>query len=314
MHVLQRLHGSDGWALPQLRRRIAAPSASVAANVNYRHAYHAGNFADVVKHLALVSLLTHLKKKDKGFRVIDTHAGRGLYDLSGDEAARTGEAAQGIARLRALAPHDGFPDVLKIYLDVAQSAGEGRYPGSPLIAARLLRPQDRLIAIEKHKDEYAVLSATLSPYGYAKAEQADGYARLAALLPPPERRGLVLIDPPYEATDEFARAGAAMVASLRRFATGIYLIWFPVKSKSEADRFCGEIVAAGAAKALRIDTEIDAKACLKEKIGDKELLARAGIIVVNPPFGFADEMTAVFSNIETPLAAHTELTWLVGES
>jgi 23S rRNA (adenine2030-N6)-methyltransferase len=282
--------------------------------VNYRHAYHAGNFADVVKHLALVALLAHLKKKDKGFRVIDTHAGRGLYDLAGDEATRTGEAAQGIARLRALIPHDGFPESLKTYLDVVQNSGEGRYPGSPLIAARLLRPQDRLIAVEKHAEEFAVLSSVLSPYRAAKVEQADGYARLAALLPPPERRGLVLIDPPYEAPDEFARVGAAMAAALRRFATGVYLIWFPVKSKSEADRFCGEIVAAGAVKALRIDTEVEAKAYFNEEVGDKERLGRAGLIIVNPPFGFADEMRAAFSIIATPLAARTEIAWLVGES
>jgi 23S rRNA (adenine2030-N6)-methyltransferase len=177
-----------------------------------------------------------------------------------------------------------------------------------LIAARLLRPQDRLIAIEKHAEEFAVLSSVLSPYRTAKAEQADGYARLAALLPPPERRGLVLIDPPYEAPDEFARVGAAVGGALRRFATGIYLIWFPVKSKSEVDRFCGEIVAAGAAKALRIDTEVEAK------VGDKERLARAGIIVVNPPYGFVDEMNTAFSIVATLLAARTELAWLAGES
>src|ERR1700722_1013555 len=110
MHLLQRLHGCDERALSQLRRGIAAAATQVVSHVNYRHAYHAGNFADVVKHLALVALLSHLKKKDKPFRVIDTHAGRGLYDLESDEAARTGEAAQGIARLRGLVVHDGFPD------------------------------------------------------------------------------------------------------------------------------------------------------------------------------------------------------------
>jgi 23S rRNA (adenine2030-N6)-methyltransferase len=304
MHVLQRLHGSNGRTLSQLRGRIAAPPAQVAPNVNYRHAYHAGNFADVVKHLALVALIAHLKKKDKAFRVIDTHAGRGLYDLSGDEAKRTGEAAQGIARLRALIPHGGYPDSLKTYLGAAQSAGEMRYPGSPLIAARLMRPQDRLIAIEKRAEEFAVLAATLSPYRTANAEQADGYARLAALLPPPERRGLVLIDPPYDAVDEFARVGAAVGAALRRFATGIYLIWFPVKSKSEADRFCGEILAAGAVKALRIDAEIEAKTA------DKDRLARAGLIVVNPPYGFDEEMRAVLSIVAPALGARTQLDWL----
>jgi 23S rRNA (adenine2030-N6)-methyltransferase len=313
MHLLQCLHGRDERPLSQLRRRVAPSTAPVAQEMNYRHAYHAGNFADVVKHLALVALLTHLRKKDKGFRVIDTHAGRGLYDLAGDEAARTGEAAQGIARLRSLVPHDGYPDALKTYLDLVQGVGDGRYPGSPLIAARLLRLQDRLIAIEKHKDEFAVLSATLSPYRNAKTEEGDGYARLAALLPPPERRGLVLIDPPYEAPDEFACVGAAVGSALRRFATGIYLIWFPVKSKSEADRFCGEILAAGATRALRIDTEVSAKNSSMEKIGDRNRLARAGLIVVNPPFGFAEEMRAAFSIIAIPLAAHTEIAWLAGE-
>ena len=306
MHFLQRLHGSDGRPLPQLRRRTVAPSPPAAPHVNYRHAFHAGNFADVVKHLALVALLAHLKKKDKPFRVIDTHAGRGLYDLAGDEAARTGEAAEGIARLRALGPADGFPPTLKTYLDLVHGVGEGRYPGSPLIAARLLRPQDRLIAIEKHVAECAALAAVLAPYRHAKTEEADGYARLAALLPPPERRGLVLIDPPYEAPDEFARVGAALAAAFRRFATGIYLVWFPVKSNSEADRFCGEVLAAGAVKALRIDAAIDAKT------GDKERLARAGLIVVNPPFGFADEMAAVFSSVAKPLAARTDISWLAG--
>ena len=279
--------------------------------MNYRHAYHAGNFADVVKHLALVALLAHLKKKDKGFRVIDTHAGRGLYDLSGDEASRTGEAAHGIARLQPIIPHDGFPDALKIYLDVVQSAGEGRYPGSPLIAARLLRPQDRLIAIETHKDEFAVLSSVLSPYRTVKTEQGDGYARLAALLPPPERRGLVLIDPPYEAPDEFARVGAAFGGALRRFANGIYLIWFPVKSKSEADRFCGEIVAAGATKALRIDTEIEARIHVLGKVADKDRLARAGLIVVNPPFGFEEEMHNALAIVASSLEARTEFSGLI---
>ena len=272
--------------------------------MNYRHAYHAGNFADVVKHLALVAVLAHLKKKDKPFRVIDTHAGRGLYDLASDQAARTGEAAHGIARLLALSPHDGFPDALKTYLDLVHSTGEGRYPGSPLIAARLMRAQDRLIAIEKHAEEFAVLSSVLLSFRTAKTEQADGYARLAALLPPPERRGLVLIDPPYEATNEFARVGTAVSAALRRFATGICLVWFPIKSKSEAERFCGEILAAGATRALRIATEIDAKT------GDKDRLARAGLIVVNPPYGFEEEMRNALAIVAPSLEARTEFSGL----
>jgi 23S rRNA (adenine2030-N6)-methyltransferase len=306
MHLLRGLHEGDERAVPQLRRRIVAPSAPRDARVNYRHAYHAGNFADVVKHMALVALLEHLKKKDKPFRVIDTHAGRGIYDLSGDEAVRTGEAGEGIARLRALGS-DHLPPRLAKYLDLIGKQGDTCYPGSPLIAAQLLRPQDKLTAIEKHPEEFAALAAALAPFRNAKVVEADGYARLAVLLPPPERRGLVLIDPPYEAEDEFARAGAALAAALRRFATGIYLVWFPVKSKSEADRFCGEILATGAQRLLRIDIEV------APKNGEKERLARAGLAIVNPPYGFEAEMRAVLSIIIPALGARYEIVRLAGE-
>ncbi len=163
--------------------------------MNYRHAFHAGNFADVVKHLALVSILAHLRRKPAAFAAIDTHAGRGLYELGGSEAQRSGEAASGIARLLDMA--DG-PQTLGLYLDLVRGLGAERYPGSPLIAAKLLREQDRLVAVEKHPEDLRALAAGLAPFRKARAVEGDGYARLAALLPPPERRGLILIDPPYE--------------------------------------------------------------------------------------------------------------------
>ncbi|MDE3116860.1 MAG: 23S rRNA (adenine(2030)-N(6))-methyltransferase RlmJ, partial [Pseudomonadota bacterium] len=225
--------------------------------MNYRHAYHAGNFADVAKHLALVAALRHLKKKEKPFVVLDTHGGRGRYDLSA-EAARTGEAAAGIGRLLPLAGEDNLPEILKTYLDLVAQEGAGHYPGSPLLAVRLLRPQDRLVAIEKHPEEAAALQAVLAPFGNARAIEGDGYGRLAALLPPKERRGLVLIDPPYEAPDEFERAAAALKAAYRRFATGIYMLWFPIKFPAAADAFCGEALAGGIAKALRVDITVAA--------------------------------------------------------
>jgi 23S rRNA (adenine2030-N6)-methyltransferase len=253
--------------------------------VNYRHAYHAGNFADVVKHVALVAVLLHLEKKDKPFRVIDTHAGRGLYALRGNEAARTEEAQAGIARLIGLDTAQAPPS-LAAYLDCVRAEGEGLYPGSPRLAARLLRMQDRLVAIEKHPDEEAALARSLTPFPNAKAVCADGYERLPALLPPPERRGLVLIDPPYEAPDEFAKAGDLLVSAHRRFATGIYLLWFPVKSASEADALCGEIVTRGIGSAMRVDIAIDAEQ-------PDARLSSAGLLVVNPPYGFGDEMRAV---------------------
>jgi len=261
--------------------------------VNYRHAYHAGNFADVVKHIALVAILRHLKNKDKPFRVIDTHAGRGLYDLNGEESARTAEARQGICRLADLDPAS-LPASLAAYLQCVRAEGEGIYPGSPRIAARLLRTQDRIVAIEKHPAEEAMLARSLAPFVNAKAICADGCERLGALLPPPERRALILIDPPYEAPDEFARMGALLVRAYRRFATGIYLLWFPIKSRADADALCGEVLTHGVERVLRIDVDVG-----RETDGR---LSVAGLLIVNPPFGFEEEMRAVAQVIAPRLA------------
>ena len=273
--------------------------------MNYRHAFHAGNFADVVKHLALVSILTSLRKKPAAFAVVDTHAGRGLYDLKSDEAVRGGEAASGIERLR---DQDGGPETLRLYLDLVRGVGEGRYPGSPLIAAKLLREQDRLVAIEKHREDFRVLAATLAPLRRARAVEADGYARLNALLPPQERRGLILIDPPFEAADEFADAARAVGGALKRFATGIVVVWFPIKSATAADAFCGEVLAFGPAKALRLDIAVDAPS---------GRLGAAGLLVINPPFGFAQDMAATLATVTPRLGrekpAGFEILTLAGE-
>jgi 23S rRNA (adenine2030-N6)-methyltransferase len=252
--------------------------------VNYRHAYHAGNFADVVKHIALVAVLLHLKKKDKPFRVIDSHAGRGLYDLGSEQAERTGEAEQGIRRLRDM-DTAALPAAFAAYLDCVRAEGEGIYPGSPRIAARLLRVQDRLIAIERHPDEAAALAMSLAPFAGAKAVCANGYERLPVLLPPPERRSLVLIDPPYEAPDEFERAGDLLVRAHRRFATGIFLLWFPIKSKGDANALVGEVLTHGIDRVLCVDTRLAGVA--------EGRLTAAGLLVVNPPFGFDEEMRSV---------------------
>jgi 23S rRNA (adenine2030-N6)-methyltransferase len=267
--------------------------------MNYRHAFHAGNFADVVKHLALVTGLGHLGRKEAGFAVIDTHGGRGAYDLAGSEAARTGEAAEGIGRLANLT---GGPAALATYRELA---GGAIYPGSPLLAAKLLRPQDRLVAIEKHPDDASALRQTLQPYAKARVEEADGYKRLAALVPPPERRGLILIDPPYEAPDEFRMAAQAVSAAYRRFATGIYLIWFPIKSASEANAFCGEVLALGAAKVLRLDVE-------KRDVPDGKLAA-AGLLVINPPWLFEADMRAALDIVLLQLDCEARFAWLAGE-
>lgn len=274
--------------------------------MNYRHAYHAGNFADVVKHVALVGALLHLRKKETPFAVVDTHAGRGAYDLAGGEAARTREADAGIARLGVL-PTKGLPLFLTEYMHLAR--GEARYPGSPLIAARLLRPQDRLVAFEKHPEEAAALVVTLRPFAKARVIAGDGYAQLAALLPPLERRGLVLIDPPYESETDFADAAGAVAGVMKRFATGVVLVWFPIKSKAEADAFCGEALASGVTKALRIDIAVDVPAR-----DAKERLSAAGLLVINPPYEFDTEMRSALAAVAPLLQASTDIRWLLGET
>jgi 23S rRNA (adenine2030-N6)-methyltransferase len=245
--------------------------------MNYRHGYHAGNFADVIKHVALVAILQHLRKKDSAFAMIDTHAGRGLYDLRDSPSRATGEAEGGIARLAGLAAEGA----LGTYLDLVSECGAQRYPGSPLIAAKLLRPQDRLTAIEKHPEEAAVLKDVLAPFHNATTEAADGYVRLIRLLPPPSRRGLILIDPPFEATDEYEVLARTLAAAVRKFATGIYEVWYPIKSQGAADAFIGEALAGGIAKALTVEIALTPSS---------DRMTRAGLLVVNPPYGFTEQM------------------------
>ena len=269
--------------------------------MNYRHGYHAGNFADVVKHVALVAILTYLKRKDTGFSVIDSHAGRGLYDLAGVEALRTGEAQNGIARLLDLTGN--MPDALATYLSLVKEGGDNAYPGSPLIAAKLLRPQDRLTAIEKHPEEFAALKQALAPFQNADAENADGYARALKLLPPPSRRGLLLVDPPFESPDEFSALAQAVREAMRKFATGIVLAWYPIKSQAEVDAFLGEVLAGGIAKAMTVDIRITAP---------EGKLDRAGLLVVNPPYGFEAQMQAAARSIGPRLAGEITFRWIAG--
>lgn len=268
--------------------------------MNYRHGYHAGNFADVVKHIGLIAILQHLKRKDTAFSVVDSHAGRGLYDLSAAEAGRTGEAEAGIGRLLDLSGE--MPEALATYLTLAKQK-QGWYPGSPVIAAQLLRAQDRLTAIEKHPEEFAILRQSLAPFRNARAEQGDGYGRAVKLLPPPSRRGLVLLDPPFESPDEFSTLAGTVRDAWRKFATGIYLVWYPVKSTADAFSFTGEVLAGGMEKALDIQIAIDAAT-------DK--LARAGLLVINPPYGFETAMRESAKAIAPLLGAQISTLWLAG--
>jgi 23S rRNA (adenine2030-N6)-methyltransferase len=308
MHLLRGVRPRDGQHLPELRRRTCAAAAANPARMNYRHAYHAGNFADVHKHTALTAILLHLRKKEAPFALIETHAGRGLYDLSGDEARRSGEAAEGVAKL---AGHVAQTAALASYLDLVRGFGPQHYPGSPLIAASLLRPQDRLVAMEKHPEEFAALHAALAPFANARAIAADGYAQLPKLLPPPERRGLLLIDPPYEDAQEMQHIGKALAEAQRRFAHGVYLIWHPLKSSVPAETQAGELKTAGASKLLSLTLDVGAAP------GDVAgRLSASGLLAINPPYGLAEEMRAAQEELLPLLRrgadARASVTWLAG--
>jgi 23S rRNA (adenine2030-N6)-methyltransferase len=255
--------------------------------MNYRHAFHAGNFADCLKHAGLVAVLLHLRKKEAPFAVIDAHGGRGLYDIAGEQAKKTREAQSGIEQLLRL---DSVPGVLEAYRDLVRSFGENIYPGSPLIALKLLRAQDRLVAIEKQSDEYAALAAALAGDSCARVVRGDYLRELPRLLPPPERRGLVLIDPPYEAENEFAIATRALIAAQQRFATGIFLLWYPVKERPLVAASAGELLNAGIASLLKVELDLGAP---NSDVARREPLSAAGLLVVNPPFGFAEEMRKI---------------------
>src|SRR3984957_16666819 len=203
--------------------------------MNYRHAFHAGNFADVIKHIVLVRILTYLQEKQTPFRVIDTHAGAGVYDLTGEEAARSGESLTGIARImQARFSETTLPLVLP-YLDIIRAFNPQRdlqsYPGSPLIARALLRPQDRLTACEVEPKARKQLIEALRRDTQARVVDLDGWTALPAFVPPKERRGLVLIDPPYEQKNEFERLAEGFTEAFAKWPTGSYVLWYPVKSR-----------------------------------------------------------------------------------
>src|SRR5947209_4172565 len=219
--------------------------------MNYRHAFHAGGFADVIKHIVLVRILTHLQDKPVAFRVIDSHAGAGRYDLAGEEARRGGEWRTGIARIMQARFSETVLPLVKPYLDIVHAFNPPRelksYPGSPLNARAMLRPQDRLVACEVELRARKQLIDALRRDTQARVVDLDGWVALPAFVPPKERRGLVLIDPPFEQKDEFARLADGFARTFEKWPTGSYLLWYPVKSRRATDalaRHVAEVTAA----------------------------------------------------------------------
>lgn len=285
------------------------------AAMNYRHAFHAGNFADVLKHAVLARILTHLARKDAAFRVIDTHAGVGLYDLASDEALRTGEWRGGIGRLLAPTGDAALDAFLEPYRDALRRVNGGPdilvYPGSPAIATALGRVQDRFVFNDLHPVDHDQLAAQFAADRRVRVTSEDGYIVVRSQLPPYERRGLTVIDPPFEEPGEFDRLLRAFEDADRRFRTGTVLAWYPIKDPAEVARFHEAVRVSGITRVLRLEQWI-------RPLGTPGPLPGAGMLVINPPWTLLDEAAAALPALTARLAdgpgAGFRADWLVPEA
>jgi 23S rRNA (adenine2030-N6)-methyltransferase len=333
--------------------------------MNYRHLFHAGNFADVMKHVLLGQLIHALQRKEKGFLILDTHSGRGIYDLTRAETGQTlkrapehpggigcviaaaGGAGAGWARRAArddqpdpgrrgapaLPPADNpprgpspsspvpapLPAAIAEYRELVRNFDQAQgnldgplryYPGSPWIARRLMRPQDRLALCELQEDECLALRAAFAGEARTAVHELDGYTALRAMLPPPEKRALVLIDPPYEAQDEWARVAAGLGEALKRFPSGVYAVWYPLTERARLDVFADEFLQLRPPPTLVAELEIAGEAAGLRLRG-------CGLVIVNPPWQFEAEARPVLDWMARELAqapgATFTLRWLVPE-
>ena len=268
--------------------------------MNYRHAFHAGNFADVLKHAGLLAALDRMGAKDKPLCVLDTHAGRGRYELDSAEAARSPEWKDGIARVMAAARAGAdLPAAVRRLADAVSALNADAltvYPGSPLLVADRLRPGDRAVFVERQEGEAAALSALMRGRRGVEVRAEDGWAALLSLVPPPERRGLVLIDPPFEDRREFQTLAKRLAQAVRRWPTGVFLVWYPVKDRDAARAF--EAAAAQAAPG-----EIAIAELARDTDPRAAGLASAAVLAVNPPWGWAEEIAAALAWLAAHLGA-----------
>ncbi len=281
--------------------------------MNYRHGYHAGNFCDVFKHLVLMLLIEHFKQKEKGFTVLDAHAGDGTYSLRGELAAKTGEAEQGI--LKALEEPDPSP-ALAGFLNLVRRLGlpdaEGRltsYPGSPRLARALLRPQDRLLLSDIHPDAVNSLKRLFRDDRQVRIQALDAALALKSQLPPESRRALVLLDPPYEEQDEFRRLLDGLKEAYKRFPTGTYAIWYPIKSPEPVRHFHRQLAASGIRRVLTAEIHL-------APLNNFQLNGN-GMTIVNPPWKLEQELRGLLPELLAALGAEkqgaTRVEWTVPE-
>ncbi|MDO6707435.1 23S rRNA (adenine(2030)-N(6))-methyltransferase RlmJ [Photobacterium sp. 1_MG-2023] len=278
--------------------------------LSYRHSFHAGNHADVLKHIVQSLILDALKQKEKPFVYHDTHSGVGRYDLQDERSEKTGEFLQGIARVWQ---RDDLPEALASYLDAIRVLNAGDtlryYPGSPKVARAQIREQDRMVLSELHPTDFPLLLQEFRGDRQVRIYKEDGFARLKASLPPKERRGLVLIDPPYELKHEYMDVVDAIEESVHRWATGTYAIWYPVVYRSNIDAMLAGLEDLGIRKILQIELGV-------EPDTEERGMTASGMIVINPPWKLESQMATLLpwlQSVIAPTRGHTTLRWVVPE-
>lgn len=278
--------------------------------MNYRHAYHAGNHADVFKHIALARIFALMARKDTPFAYLDSHSGVGLYDLLGDEASRTGEWESGIGRLWE---REGLPELVQDYLEVVRALNpDGElefYPGSPELARRLTRSQDRVLLNELHPEDGRLLKANMGGERRIAVHQGDGWLLPRAFLPVSEKRGVLLIDPPFEQPDDLERCVAALDEAIGRMRQTVVAIWYPIKDRRQLKRFYQRLEKCSAPKLLRVEL------CV-HPADTAERLNGSGLVIANPPWPLDEELRGLLPWLADTLAQSEggwQLDWLIAE-
>ena len=274
--------------------------------LSYRHSFHAGNHADVLKHIVLMLILENLKLKEKGFFYLDTHSGVGRYRLSSNESEKTGEYKEGIGRLW---DQTGLPEDVARYVKMIKKLNYGGkelryYAGSPLIAAELLRPQDRALLVELHPSDYPILRKNFSDYKNVTVKCDNGFQQIKATLPPKERRGLVLIDPPYELKEDYDLVVKAIEDGYKRFATGTYAIWYPVVLRQQTKRIFKGLEATEIRKILKIELSV-------RPDSDQRGMTASGMVVINPPWTLETQMKEILPYLTKTLVPEGTGSWTV---
>ncbi|HDR1131325.1 TPA: 23S rRNA (adenine(2030)-N(6))-methyltransferase RlmJ [Pasteurella multocida] len=274
--------------------------------LSYRHSFHAGNYADVLKHLVLMLIIENLQQKEKGFYYLDTHAGVGRYRLFSEEAEKTAEFEQGIARLWQ---RDDLPEEVARYIKLIKQVNYGGkalryYAGSPLIAAKMLRPQDRALLTELHPSDFPLLRNNFKEFDNVTTKRDNGFQQLKATLPPKERRGLVLIDPPYELKEDYDLVVNAIEEGYKRFATGIYAIWYPVVLRQQTKRILKGLEKTGIRKILQIELAV-------RPDSDQRGMTASGMIVINPPWTLTQQMQNILPYLTNVLVPEGTGSWTV---